>query len=178
MRPSALPRAFAGFARRMHAFAALCALALLPGCARSQEAEGAWSEAVRIENRLEEIEARALRDPELRRMDEALGEALMAAMVDVDPGLPAAAGRLPLLRERHARAVQSGAEEEARDLRRRIADIEARYLQAQSDALREPSLSERAARFNALLRARMLETDAAAGELLRRYAELRGLVDR
>jgi hypothetical protein len=166
--------------RRTHAVAVLCALALLPACAptQAQEAgtEAVRSEITRIEGALAEIEARALRDPELRRMDQALGEALMDAMIAADPGLPAAARRLTHLRERHQGAVRAGDADAARSLGLRIEAIEQRYLQAQAAALRRPSLAERVDRFNTLLRRRMIQTDAAAERLLQRYAELRGIL--
>jgi hypothetical protein len=162
--------------RRARLLAAACAFAVLPACGASQEiaaeADSVRSEAARIEAALAEIESRALRDPELLRMDRALGEELMAAMVEADPGLAAAAGRLPLLREEHDRAVRSGDEAAAGDLGRRIAAIEQRYLRAQAAVLREAPFADRVATFKALLRRRMIETDTAAAGLLRRYAEL------
>lgn len=168
-----------GTIRRTHVVAVLCALAPLPACAESQAreagAEAVRSEITRIEGALAEIESRALQDPELRRMDQALGEELMDAMIAADPALPAAAERLMHLRERHQAAVDAGEADAARDLGGRIEAIEQRYLQAQAHALRRPSLSERVDRFDTLLRRRMIRTDDAAERLLRRYAELRGM---
>lgn len=154
-----------------------CAVALCVACARVHRpaAETAEAEAARIEAALAEIEARTLDDPALRRMDRALGDELMAAMVRGDPGLAAAVGRLPLLDDARARAVQAGDAAAAAEAARRIAAIERRYLGAQSAALRDASLAERVDRFHALLRRRMVETDQSAGALLRRYAELRSL---
>ena len=164
--------------RHARALAVLCALALLPACAETQatEAKPLRSEVGRVEAALAEIEARALRDPELLRMDEALGAELMAAMVRADPGLPAAAGLLPLLQEQYGSAVRAGDAAAAARVGRRIAAVERRYLRAQEAALRNPSLAERTDRFNTLLRWRMIETDRAAEGLLRRYAELRGIL--
>lgn len=173
-------RGLAGAIRRMHTVAVLGALALLPACAETQAqepgSEAVRSEVTRIEGALAEIEARALQDPELRRMDRRLGEELMDAMIAADPGLPAAAKNLMPLRERHQGAVQAGDADAARSLGLRIEAIEERYLRAQADALRRPSLAERVDRFNTLLRRRMIQTDDAAERLLRRYAELRGIL--
>lgn len=164
--------------RRVHALAVLLVLAALPACAETQatETDAVRTEVGRIEAALAEIEARALRDPELLRRDQALGEELMAAMVQADPGLAAAAGALPLLQARYSDAVAAGDAAAAAEVNRRIAAIEERYLRAQAAALREPSLAERVERFNTLLRRRMIETDAAAADLFERYAELRGLL--
>lgn len=179
-RPPWIRRRLNGTIRRMHVAAVLCALALLPACAETQAQEAGTeavrSEITRIEGALAEIESRALRDPELRQQDQVLGEALMDAMIAADPGLPAAARSLALLRERHQDAVQAGDADAARSLGLRIEAIEERYLQAQADALRQPSLAERVDRFNTLLRRRMIQTDDAAERLLRRYAELRGIL--
>lgn len=157
----------------------LCVLLLHAGCAQAQEpvTQTARAEAARIEAALARIESRALRDPELRRMDQALGEDLMEAMLRADPGLAAAAGRLTLLQDARARAIDAGDDAAARKAARRIAAIERRYLRAQSAALREAALAERVDRFNALLRRRMIETEEAADGLLRRYAELQRLLD-
>lgn len=154
-----------------------CAVASCVACAQVHRpaAETAEAEAARIEAALAEIEARALGDPALRRMDQALGDELMAAMVRGDPGLTAAMGRLPLLDDARTRAIRSGDAAAAAEAARRIAAIERRYLDAQSAALRDASLAERVDRFHALLRGRMVATDESAGALLRRYAELRSV---
>ncbi|MBW3573030.1 MAG: hypothetical protein KY467_18190 [Gemmatimonadetes bacterium] len=159
-------------------FLMLVALAFTAGCANAQAptVEGARAEAARIEAALVEIEARVLADPELSRMNQALGDELLAAMLHADPGLGAAVGRLELLRDRRSRAIQDGDAAAAADAARRIERIERRYLRAQEAALRDPPLAERAARFNALLRRRMVQADQAAEDLLRRYAELQALL--
>jgi hypothetical protein len=172
-------RPFPRAGRFSRVLAALGALALLPACARTQAAEARpmRAEVGQVEAALAEIESRALRDPELVRMDEALGAELMEAMVREDPGLASAASLLPLLQERYGRAIQAGDAAAAAQVSGRIASIERRYLRAQSAALRDPSLAERADRFHALLRRRMVETDAAAESLFRRYAKLREQMD-
>lgn len=138
-------------------------------------AETVQAEAARVEAALAEIEARTLGDPALRRMDEALGDELMAAMVRGDPGLAAAVGRLPLLDDARTRAIQAGDAAAAAEAERTIAAIERRYLDAQSAALRDASLAERVDRFHTLLRRRMMATDESARVLLRRYAELQSV---
>lgn len=156
----------------------LSALTCQAACAQpgTPATETAQAEAARIEDALAAIEARALSDPDLRSMDQALGEELMAAMMRADPGLAAAAERLPRLDQARTRAIDAGDAAAAAEAARRIAAIERRYLRAQAAALRDVSLAERVDRFNALLRRRMVETDEAAGSLLRRYAELQPLL--
>jgi hypothetical protein len=160
--------------------AVLGAAVIQSACAqlRAPAAETANAEAARIEAALADIESRALLDPELRGMDRALGDQLMAAMVRADPGLAAAAGRLPLLHDARAQAIQAGDAAAAAATDRRIAALERRYLRAQAAALRDAPLAERVARFNALLRRRMMESDEATEALLRRYAELQTTVGR
>jgi hypothetical protein len=157
----------------------LGALLLQAGCAQAQGpvTETKRAEAARIEAALAEIESRALSDSDLRSMNQALGEELMSGMLRADPGLAAAAERLPLLEEARARAIDAGDAAAAADAARRIAAIQQQYLRAQRAALREGALAERVDRFNALLRRRMIETEEAADGLLRRYAELQHLLD-
>ncbi|HEU0299499.1 MAG TPA: hypothetical protein VFR37_08600 [Longimicrobium sp.] len=159
--------------------ALLCMLLCQAGCAQAQETltESARAEAARIEAELAEIESRALHDPELRRMDQALGQELLEAMLRADPGLAAAAGRLPLLQDARARAVDEGDAAAAAEAAQQIDAIERRYLRAQRAALRHGPLAERVDRFHTLLRRRMVETEEAAESLLRRYAELQRLLD-
>jgi hypothetical protein len=156
-----------------------CALASCAACAQVHRpaAGGEDAEAARIEAALAEIESRALRDPELRRMNEALGDELMGAMVRADPGLADAVGRLQLLDDARSHAIHAGDAAAAAEAARGIAVIERRYLAAQAAALRDAALAERVDRFNTLLRRRMIETEGAADGLLRRYAELQRLVD-
>jgi hypothetical protein len=154
-----------------------CAVASCVACAQVHRppAEAEDAEAARIEAALAEIESRALADPDLRRMNESLGDALMAAMVRADPGLAAAVGRLQLLDDARSRAIRAGDAAAAAEAARGIAVIERRYLAAQAAALRDAALAERVDRFNARLRRRMVETDQSARALLRRYAELQPL---
>lgn len=156
----------------------LGALLCQASCAqpRTPGTETARAEAARIEEALAAIEARALSDPHLRSMDQALGEELMAGMVRADAGLAAARERLALLDGARTRAIAAGDAAAAAEAARRIALIERRFVRAQAAALRDVSLAERVERFHARLRRHMVETDQAAGVLLRRYAELQPLL--
>ncbi|HEX2209598.1 MAG TPA: hypothetical protein VHG93_18100 [Longimicrobium sp.] len=158
----------------------VCALACLAACTqlRQPATETAQAEAARIEAALAEIEQRALLDPDLRSMDQSLGEELIAAMSLADPGLRAAVAKLPLLHDQRARAIQAADAAAAAEAARRIAAIERRYVRARTAALRNAGLAGRVDRFNALLRRRMAETDDSAEALLRRYAELQPLLGR
>lgn len=165
--------------RPMHTLLVLFALLALPACAESQTSgmSAARTEAARVERALADIEARALRDPELLRLNEELGQSLMSAMVRADPGLADAAVRMTGLRERRAAAVRTGDASAVALADREIGEIQARYVRAQAAALNQPTLADRIDRFNALLRRRMIETDGAAAQLLERYAELTRLLN-
>lgn len=135
--------------------------------------EGALAEAARIERTLERIEARVLReDAEVRRLNEALGGALLAGMEAARPGVAADARRLAELRARATDALERGDGDEAGAALAGIPPLEARVGAARTAALRDPRLAAMVEAFNTLLRERMMAADTGAARLLARYAEL------
>jgi hypothetical protein len=134
--------------------------------------ELAMKEYLYVATRLEAIQERALRDPALQRMNEALGETMLAAMDAVDPGLADALRRVPELEVRRVSEhdpVHPGASPPPSA---ELAEIERRYRDAQQEALLLPDLAEEVGLFHHLLRRRMIQQDAAADSLLTRFQEL------
>ena len=141
--------------------------------APAQDVEGWREESAVVAARLDRLERRVVQaDTALRRADHELGVALMAAMLESDPGLVALAERLPALEAQGQIAHQVGDEASARALERRIMEIRARYLSAQRAALRQPRLAARIKAFDALVRRRMQEADSDAGRLWARFHAL------
>ena len=126
-------------------------------------------QADQLAERVEKIEARALRDPELQRMNLALGARLLEGMAAADPRLPRALARVPELEARAAAAERDGDAAGVREARRGIAEISRRFRQAREAALRDRELAARVSVFNGLLRERMLAADTSAAQLLARY---------
>lgn len=149
------------------AFALLAAAAAVPLIASAGQ-EDPRAEAARIERRLERIEARVLSaDADLRRMNDALGAELLAAMESHSPGVMDDAQRLAALR---ASSGDGGAATAAE-----ARGLEARVDAARVAALRRPPLAARVDAFHRLLRERMIRSDPEARALLRRYGELHGI---
>lgn len=107
--------------RTVRLLLAAAAVACAPLSAAAQnggDGHDAWrAEAAGIVARLEQIEAGLLEDPELRRMDHALGAELIGQMLRADPALARDAERLPGLeaertaaraRDRHDGAAPAG----------------------------------------------------------------------
>lgn len=164
MRKKAGPRPWRAAVLALGVVLAAAAL-VLPSLASGRAQEGARGEAARIERRLERIEARVLReDAGLRRLDEALGAALLAGMEAVRPGT---GERVRLLASLEERAAAAGGADPGR-IRRLRAEVEAARL----EALADPRLAAMVDAFQALLRERMLRADPGAARLLARYAEL------
>lgn len=130
-----------------------------------REDELVMKEYLYVATRLEAIQERALRDPALQRLNEALGERMLAAMDAVDPGLADALRRVPELEVRRVSEHDPAAPPPAPEL----AEIERRYREAQQEALLLPDLAEEVGLFHHLLRRRMIQQDAAADSLLARY---------
>lgn len=144
--------------------------AALPAAAQNGgTADEAWrAEAAGIVARLERLEAGLLQDPELRRMDQALGAELMDGMLRADPGLPRDAERLPRLQAEREGARERGDTIALRRLRGERGEIQSRWEQAQAAALADPELAAKVRVFNALLRERLRASSPAAARLLDR----------
>jgi hypothetical protein len=94
---------------RCIAVAAMTCAALPAAAQHGSPVDDAWrAEAAGIVARLERLEAGLLQDPELRRMDQALGAELMDGMLRADPGLPRDAERLPRLQAERDGARERG----------------------------------------------------------------------
>jgi hypothetical protein len=145
----------------------IAAVAAVPSAAPGRAQEDVRAEAARIERRLDRIEARVLgEDAELRRMNQALGDELLAAMEAISPGAEDDARRLAALRARTD--AENPAEPSAAEARRLEAKVEA----VRSAALRQPRMRAMVEAFHLLLREKMIEADPEAGPLLERYADL------
>ena len=155
---------------------AAAAVACAPLSAAAQnggDRHEAWrAEAAGIVARLERIEAGLLEDPELRRMDQALGAELLEEMLRADPALAGDAGRLPRL---DAEWTAARARDDTAALRRldaEMAQMQGRWRQAQAAALADPELAAKVRVFYALLRERLRASSPAAARLLDRLRVL------
>jgi hypothetical protein len=151
---------------------AATAVACAPLAAAAQnggDRHEAWrAEAVGIATRLEQIEAGLLEDPELRRMDQALGAELIAEMLRADPALARDAERLPTL---DAERTAARARDDGTSLRRldaERAEMQRRWKRARAAALADAELAAKVRVFNALLRERLRVSSPAAARLLDR----------
>lgn len=169
-----------GERQRLGRLLALCACAIAGACGDAQpgsmraapspvDRAGLRARADALAERLEKIEARALREPELRRMNQALGAQLMDGMVAADPRLEEELARVPKLTARAAAARRGGDSAGLREARRELGAISRRFSRAREAALRDRQLAVRVSVFDHLLRERMLSIDPAAARLLARY---------
>lgn len=157
---------------------AVLALVLAAGCGEASSGRhlhpqadllALRDQAAVLSERVEKLEARVMRDPELQRMNLVLGGQLLDGMVEADPLLPRALQRVPDL-EASAAAARAGGDAAAlRQARRELAAVSRRFQEAREAALRNPGLAGRVTAFNQLLRERMLSSDPSAARLLARY---------
>ena len=139
----------------------------------NQEQVQRWTEeSERIARRLEEIQERTLEDPALRRMNEALGAEVQAAMAKADSGLARELARIPEMESRAREAEERGDRAALRDLTAELREIERRYQAAQAAALGDAELAAKVRFFNSLLQRRMVATDPETSRLLARFQEL------
>ena len=143
------------------------------GAAASVEPVTFWRlELAQVERRLQAIQEKALRDPELARLDSLLGAELAAAMVHHDPQLHGSMEQVERLSRRFTEAEEAGDERAALAIGEEIRALDERFERARMAALKEPALADQVAVFNETLRLRMVEESPDAAPLFRRLERL------
>jgi hypothetical protein len=129
-------------------------------------------ELAQVERRLQAIQEKALRDPELARLDSLLGAEVAAAMARHDPELHLATDDVERLARRLTEAEGVGDEAAALAIAEEIRALNERFERARAAALKEPALADQVAVFNETLRLRMVEESPDAAQLFRRLERL------
>jgi hypothetical protein len=140
------------------------------------EVQGWIAEIQQIEQRLGPIQARAMEDAALQREQAALNEALLAALREAGPAVQADLRRVESIQPELRAAQESGDQAQLERLVREAQQLEQRLGQAQVQALQQPQIAARATAFQDRLRARMVELDPAAEELLQRFVSLQAQI--
>lgn len=146
-----------------------------PGTAEApsrEEARSSLTELQGITARLQAAHNRAMEDAALRTAQQALARDVKAAMERLDPELPALADRVRRMEEEARAAQERGDAPRVQALTRDFAQIRQRFMRAQTQALQQPELAERARAFDELLHRRMLAAEPLTDQLLARSREL------
>jgi len=132
------------------------------------------AELRQLNGKLEEIQAKAMQDAQLRSAQASLGEEIRAAMAKADPQLQMHLQRMQALETEGRRAQQAGDQAKFQQLAREAHGIQARLLQAQQTVFQQPAIAARMEAFQSRLEARMAQVDPQAPTLIRRFQELEG----
>jgi chromosome segregation ATPase len=137
-----------------------------------QQVRGLMEQAQGLHERLEEIQAQALQDPQLRAAQEALGESIKTAMERIDPTLEHAVVRGQTLQTELAAAHRAGDQAKIARTEEQLQRIEQQFFAAQMQAIQQPELASRWQAFQTQLQNRMKRLDPEADDLIARFQEI------
>lgn len=149
-----------------------------PAAASPAEVRGWTSELRLIGERLQAAHTRAMQDPELRAAGEALARDIKTAMERADPELDRLATRARGMQEEMRAAEQRGDRTRLTTLMRELDGIQERFVRAQEAAMRSGDLLERNRRYEARLRARLVQIEPETDRLLERSRDLQSRIQR
>lgn len=135
----------------------------------------AWmTELQQIQARLEPLEEQALEDPVLQEQQQEVSKAVLAAMVELEPAVPA---MLEQLREIMVEARQAnGDSDRLTALAAEVQQLQPQIARVQALALARPEVEPQVSAFREKLYARMAEIDSETPRLLARFEELDRLI--
>lgn len=143
------------------------------GIGETRESVISWyGELQRIAAHLQWVHERALLDPALQASRDALMQAVQEAMDRADPRLAALAERAERIPAEHEAATRRGDGARAQALHREMAQIQARFLNVESQVLRLPEIRRRSQIYEQLLRHRMTTIEPLIDQLLERSTAL------
>jgi chromosome segregation ATPase len=169
----ALPAALAAQAPRP-----MAARPATPSANASAEARTWLNELQRISARLQAAHNRAMEDQRLRTAQEAFMRDVKASMQRVDPGLDVLATRVRTIQSEGAAAQQRGDRARLRTLNQELSQIQARFMTAQQNVMRQPAMAQRARQLEEQLHARMVQVEPETDRLIERGKDLQARLSR
>ena len=125
-----------------------------------------------IHMQLEDIQGRALADPQLHATQVEIGNDIRAAMEAQDPTMPDRLARMGTLETEAQAAQQSGDETRLEALVMEAHGIEEHLLNLQQRVMQEPAMAARIAEFQTQLERKMDEVDPETPTLIARFRQL------
>ena len=136
--------------------------------AAQREMQGWYLELQQIGARLQAAQLKAIQDPRLRSMQEALARDFKAAMLRADPGLTGLEARARAL-EADARKAQQNRDEAAfRRLAEEARQIELRLMNAQKKVMQDAAMRSRMQAFEQAMQRKMVEVEPQTPALIER----------
>ena len=159
------------------------ALVLLPGALQAQAApEAALRNAAEVESwfgeldelhgQLEEIQTRALADPQIGAAQNELGARIKLAMERLDPALQKGLTRMDAMEAEVTAARRRGDAATLQQLGAEAEQIQRRFVTAQERTLQQPEIASLVAAFQQKLERKMLELSPQSERLVARFREL------
>jgi hypothetical protein len=149
------------------------AVAQAPGSpAEGAEIQALFDELQRVHLQLEEIQMRALQDPQLSAEQAQLGERIQAAMEQTDPTLANRIARAEALETEAMTAQQAGNAQRLEELVVEAQAIQQHFMTVQQQVLGQPAIAQQLTTFQTRLESKMLEVDPAAATLISRFREI------
>jgi hypothetical protein len=136
-------------------------------------AQEAQDETAQIQARLQQIQQRALQEPELQQAQQELGQELVTTMGRVSPDFAAHSARAEAMTAEIAAAQEAGDNERLHELAAESERLQAAFGEARAQAMQDEGFQTRMQEFQQRIVARMTEIEPETETLLARLNELR-----
>jgi hypothetical protein len=136
--------------------------------------QAAPQDAAQIQARLQQIQQRALQDPELQAAQEEIGQAVVATMARVDPAFTTRSERAQAMTADIAAAQEAGDNARLHELNAEAQELQAAFAAARAQAMQDPELQASLQAYQARVVAKMVEIEPETEQLLARLSELNG----
>jgi rhamnose utilization protein RhaD (predicted bifunctional aldolase and dehydrogenase) len=154
------------------ALAVLAMPAMLAAQGIPQQAHAPDDEAARIQLQLMQVQQRALQDPELQTAQEEIGQALIDAMIRVDPAAEQLVQRAANLQHDVIAAQEAEDEARLRQLGAEAERLQAAFATLRQLAMEDEQLQAAMAAFQNQVIAKMTELEPATPDLIIRLEAL------
>jgi hypothetical protein len=144
-----------------------------PAPAPAQPAASAQDEITQIQQRLGQLQQRAMQDPAVQAAQATFTAEVMSAMERLDPAAKEKAARAEAIKAEVAAARQANDNTKLNELAAEAQALQAYFAELRPRAVALPEIQEKRKVFTEALFAKMTELDAEAPRLVARLEELR-----
>ena len=136
------------------------------------EVEAWFGELDKLHAQLEEIQTRALEDPQIAAAQDELGARIKLAMERIDPNLQRGLDRMDAMEAEASAATQRRDAAKLQQLSTEAEQIQKQFVAAQERALQQPEIAALVTAFQERLEKKMLELNPQSERIVARFREL------
>jgi hypothetical protein len=136
------------------------------------EVEAMFGELDKLHAQLEDIQTRALEDPQIAAAQDELGARIKLAMERIDPTLQRGLDRMDAMEAEVSAATQRRDAARLQQLGAEAEQIQKQFISAQERALQQPEIAALVTSFQEKLERKMMELSPQSERLVARFREL------